>query len=86
MAASKTAPPAPPSALVGKPIEGLAAAVRWKYAGLWVALELYTPRSMPLRVIAAVGASAAACIAGLRSRGLDPARFEYQPLVQPYQP
>jgi len=72
--------------LIGKPLDSLTAAERWKYAGAWIALELYTPQSMPLRVIASVGASAAECITALRAQGLDPTRFEYLPLVQPYQP
>jgi hypothetical protein len=75
-----------PSALTGKPIDGLTAAERWKNAGVWVAIELYTPQSMPLRQIAATGASAEECMAELSARGLDPTRFEFVPLAQPYQP
>jgi hypothetical protein len=71
---------------MGKPIEGLTAAERWKYAGIWVALELYTPQSMPLREIVAAGGSAAECVTQLSARGLDPTRFEFVPLAQPYQP
>jgi hypothetical protein len=78
--------PASPAALIGKPIDGLTAADRWKYAGVWVAVELYTPQSMPLRQIAAVGASAEECMAELSASGLDPTHFEFVPLAQPYQP
>jgi len=74
------------AALLGKPIDGLTAAERWKNAGVWVAIELYTPQSMPLRQIAAAGASAEECLAELSGRGLDPTRFEFVPLGQPYQP
>lgn len=70
--------------LVGKPVDGFSLADQWRYAGVWVALELYTPQTLPVRLIAAAGASASECIAELRSQGLDPERFEYRPLVQPY--
>jgi hypothetical protein len=75
-----------PAELMGKPFDGLTAAERWKHAGVWVALELYTPQSMPLRQIAAAGASAEECMAQLSALGLDPTRFEFLPLSQPYQP
>ena len=71
---------------MGKPIDGLTAAERWRHAGVWVAVELYTPQSMPLRQIAAAGASPEECLAELSARGLDPSRFELVPLAQPYQP
>ena len=71
--------------LIGKPLDGLSLADRWKFSGIWVALEIYTPQTMPLRMIEAVGGSAAECIQQLTSRGLDPARFEFTPLPQPYE-
>lgn len=70
--------------LVGKPVDGFTLADQWRYAGVWVALELYTPQTLPMRLIAAAGASAGECIAQLRKQGLDPERFEYRPLAQPY--
>ncbi len=71
-------------ALIGRPLDGFALADQWRYAGVWVALELYTPQTLPMRLIAAAGATANDCIAQLRGRGLDPERFEYRPLSQPY--
>lgn len=69
---------------VGKPVDGLPLADRWALTGKWVAMELYSPDRLPLRIIHAVGEDARACIAQLRERGLDPALFEYQPLEEPY--
>ncbi len=71
--------------LIGRPIDGLSLADRWKFSGVWVALEIYTPQTLPLRLIEAVGGSAAECIQHLISRGLDATRFEFIPLPQPYQ-
>jgi hypothetical protein len=71
--------------LIGQPIDGLSLADRWKFSGVWVALEIYTPQTMPLRMIEAVGRSAGECIQQLSSRGLDPSQFEFIPLPQPYE-
>ena len=57
---------------------------RLEFAGKWVAIELYNPTTLPLRLIAAVGDSAAECAATLARDGRDPARFEYMPLKAPY--
>ena len=48
--------------------------------GAWVAIEIYTPRTQPFRTFAAIGATAGECRESLRSRGLDPLKFEYQQL------
>lgn len=71
--------------LIGQPMDGLSLADRWKFSGVWVALEIYTPQTLPLRTIEAVGGSAAECIQNLVSRGLDANRFEFIPLPQPYE-
>jgi hypothetical protein len=71
-------------ALHGRPVDGFSLADQWRYTGVWVALELYSPQTLPMRLIAAAGASASECIADLKARGLDPEKFEYRPLVQPY--
>jgi len=70
--------------LIGRPIDGLSVADRWKFSGVWVALEIYTPQRLPLRMIEAVGGSAAECIQHIVSRGLEADRFEFIPLPQPY--
>ncbi len=71
-------------ALIGKPVDGFTLADQWRFAGVWIALELYTPQTLPMRLIAAAGTSASECIAQLREQGLEPERFEYRPLAQPY--
>ena len=45
-------------------------------AGKWIAMEIYDPGKMPLRRIAAIGDSAAACMRELAARGLDPEQYE----------
>jgi hypothetical protein len=71
---------------IGRPLDGLSLAERWHIAGSWVALEMYSPRTLPLRTIEAVGASPQACADQLRERGLNPASFEFYACPQPYQP
>lgn len=72
--------------LIGRPVDSLTLAERWKLAGKWIALELYTPQTLPLRNIEAIGDTAQECVAVLQQRGLDPEHYEFQPLPQPYQP
>ena len=71
--------------LIGQPMDGLTLADRWKFSGVWVALEVYTPQTLPLRIIEAAGGSASECIQQLVSRGVDASRFEFIPLPQPYE-
>lgn len=71
---------------VGRPFEGLSLAERWLLAGCWIATERYSPERLPLRIMEAVAPSAAACIEQLKVRGLDPARYEFQAMEQPYRP
>ena len=52
-------------------------------AGTWIALELYTPRTLPLRRIAAIGETQSEVIRMLRARGLDLTRYELMPLKRP---
>jgi len=46
-------------------------------AGKWIALELYTPETLPLKVIDAIGDSAAECIRQLEARGQNPRGYEF---------
>jgi hypothetical protein len=71
--------------LIGRPLDGLTLAERLDHMGRWVALELYTPQTLPLRNIDAEGADARDCIRQLVARGLDPTRYEYILLRSPYQ-
>jgi hypothetical protein len=70
--------------LIGRPIDGLTLAEQLAHCGRWVALEIYTPQTLPLRTIEAEGESVAECIAQLTGRGLDPGHFEFQLLQPPY--
>lgn len=72
------------STLLGRPIDGLTLAERLDHAGRWIALELYSPETLPLREIAAEGASAGDCMRQLTTRGLDPAKYEFQMVRPPY--
>jgi hypothetical protein len=69
--------------IIGRSADTLSLRERIAVAGKWIALELYTPRTIPLRVIEAIGDSPAECIRILRERGLDPAQFEFSPLKPP---
>lgn len=73
-----------PSNAIGKSPDALTLDERLALAGLMIALEIYTPETTPLRRIEAIGASAAECIAQLKSRGLDPMQFEFTRLHPPY--
>jgi hypothetical protein len=70
--------------LLGRPFEGLTLAERLDHVGRWVALEIYTPQTLPLRTIEAEGSSAVECAAQLSVRGLDPSHFEFLLLKSPY--
>lgn len=63
---------------VGKPLDGLSLKERVALTGKWIALEVYTPETLPLRTIEACGDSSRECIRQLQGRGLDAARFEFQ--------
>jgi hypothetical protein len=69
---------------LGRNPDRLTLAERLALAGKFVALEIYSPDTTPLRRIEAIGDSAADCVRTLRSRGLDPRRFEFQRLARPY--
>ena len=57
---------------------------RTALAGKWVALELYTPQTLPLRKIEAIGDSPTDCARRLTARGLDPNNFEYSMVSPPW--
>lgn len=70
------------TALLGRHPDTLSIAERRQYAGRWIALEIYSPETLPVREIAAVGQTAADCAAQIHGRGLDPSKFEYT-LIKP---
>ncbi len=70
--------------ILGRAPEELTLPERSGLAGSWIAMEIYTPKTLPLRRIEAVGDSVDECIALLRRRGLDPAKFEFTILKPAY--
>ena len=73
-----------PRRVVGRSPERLTLEEGFALAGKYVALEIYTPQATPLRRIEAIGDSAEDCLRELRSRGLDPHRYEFDRLSPPY--
>ncbi len=63
--------------LIGASPDRLTLSEAAHYRGSWIALEIYTPETLPLRIIEAMGRSSADCILQLNGRGLNPARFEF---------
>ncbi len=70
--------------VIGRSPERLTLEERFALAGKYIALEIYTPATIPLRRIEAIGDSAEGCMQELRSRGLDPRRYEFDRLTPPY--
>ncbi len=70
-----------PEQLLGESPDRLTLPERREYAGRWMALEIYTPETLPLRRIEAFAPSARECVVALQARGLDPSRYEYLPVV-----
>ena len=73
-----------PRLAVGRSPESLSLPERTALVGQYIALEVYTPKDLPLRRIEAIGGSAGVCVRALRERGLDPVRYEYVRLTPPY--
>jgi hypothetical protein len=73
-----------PRQALGRNPDRLTLEERTALAGKIVAFEVYSPATVPLRRIEAIGDSIAVCIGMLRERGLDPRRFEYSPLGPAY--
>jgi hypothetical protein len=69
---------------IGRNPDDLSPPERTALAGKFIALEIYSPDTLPLRRIEAIGDSAAECARTLRQRGLDPAKFEYSVLKGPF--
>jgi hypothetical protein len=69
---------------IGRSPERLTLEERNALTGKFIALEIYTPETLPLRRIEAIGDSIAECLRQLKDRGLDPTRFEFSRLPPPY--
>ena len=65
---------------IGRSPDRLTLEERALLLGKYIALEIYSPDTLPLRRIEAIGDSLSECIRMLQSRGLDPTRFEFTQL------
>ncbi len=74
----------PVESILGRSPEELSIEERTAFAGSWIALEVYSPKTTPLRRIEAIGDSVEECIALVRTRGLEPAKFEFSRLKPAY--
>ncbi|MBZ2184437.1 MAG: hypothetical protein K7J46_06960 [Bryobacter sp.] len=72
------------AAALGHAPEELPLPLREALSGHWAAFELYSPARQPLRKIAALGPTPAACFDQLRSRGLDLTLYEVVQLPPAY--
>jgi hypothetical protein len=72
------------TAVLGRSPDRLTLTERLALAGKTIALEIYTPETLPLRRIEAIGDSIEECIRQLVQRGLDPKSFEFTHLPPPY--
>lgn len=69
---------------IGRSPDDLSLEERIELTGKYIAMEIYTPKALPLRRIEAIGDSLAECVRMLKARGLDPAQFEFTRLPAPY--
>jgi len=70
--------------VIGRSPDSLTLKERLSVTGKFAAFEIYTPKTLPLRTIEAIGDSLAECVQVLRQRGLDPKRYEFRVLKPPY--
>ena len=73
-----------PRQALGRNPDRLTVEERMALAGKYIALEVYSPATLPLRRIEAIGKGIDECVRMLQSRGLDPRQFEYSILPWPY--
>lgn len=65
------------ASILGRAPDRLSLSERAALAGRWIALEVYSPKTLPLKRIEAVGGNPSECAAELQKRGLNPREFEY---------
>lgn len=65
---------------IGRSPESLSLEDRALLTGKFIAMEMYSPDTLPLRRIEAIGDNIGDCVRTLKSRGLDPTIFEYSQL------
>jgi len=73
-----------PKRAIGHSPDDLTLEERLALTGKTIALEIYSPDTLPLRRIEAIGDSVGECLGQLRARGLDSANFEFSRLGPPY--
>ena len=73
-----------PKQAIGRAPERLTLGERLALTGKFIALEVYTPETLPLRRIEAIGDSIEDCVRQLTERGHDPMHFEFSRLEPPY--
>ncbi|HTS64687.1 MAG TPA: hypothetical protein VMH28_21840 [Candidatus Acidoferrales bacterium] len=73
-----------PRAALGRNPDRLTLEERTALAGKYVAMEIYSPETTPLRRIEAIGDSIPDCVRMLKERGLDPLNYEFTRLSWPY--
>lgn len=71
------------SRFLGRAPESLTIPELRQLHGIWLAYEIYTPQTTPLKRIAAAGSSIGDCAAQLSKQGRDPLLHEYQLLRSP---
>jgi len=72
-----------PHVALGRNPDRLTLEERMALAGKYVAMEMYSPETLPLRRIEAIGDTIEACVRMLKERGLDPGIFEFTRLAWP---
>jgi hypothetical protein len=73
-----------PERFVGRSLDRLTLSEREALIGKFAAQEIYSPKTLPLQRLEALGDSIQDCIGQLRARGLDPLNFEFTQLGPPY--
>jgi hypothetical protein len=73
-----------PRQAIGRAPERLTLEENAALVGKWIALEIYTPDTLPLRRIEAIGDTPEECVEQLAGRGLDPRGFEFVMLRPSY--
>ena len=73
-----------PKKILGRSPDRLTLDESRAWVGKFIAMEIYSPETLPSRRIEAIGDSVDACIQQLTARGLDPKHFEFTRLKPAY--
>jgi hypothetical protein len=73
-----------PKTILGRAPERLSLDEHHALAGKFIATEIYSPETLPLRRIEAIGDSVDDCIRQLTARGLDAKKFEFSRIKPPF--